>query len=96
MTALVSTACTSPTRIDQVTATRIATEFLVSGQGSGATVSNVKIDSIEPVVDGGRPAWKVSISGEVTEAGRTSPSYTSHQMMYIYSDNGEVRVFAQG
>jgi len=32
----------------------------------------------------------------MTDAGRTSPSYRSHEIIYICDDNGEVRISAQG
>ena len=89
-------ACTSTTRVDQETAARTATDYFASAHGSGATVSNVKIDSIELGLDAGRSAWKVNISGDVTEAGHTSTAYTSYEWLYVYVDTGEVRVFAQG
>lgn len=80
-----SVACTSPGRIDQATAIRIATDSFASGQGPVGTVSNVTIDAVTSGVDAGRPAWKVSISGDVTDAG-----------LYVHAENGDVRVFAQG
>lgn len=90
------TACASTARVDQATATRTATDSFASAHGSGTTVSNVKIESIEFGVNAGRWAWKVNISGDVTEAGRSTKAYTSHEWLYVYADTGEVRVFAQG
>ena len=88
-------ACASTTRVDQATAARTATDSFASAHGSGTTVSNVTIDSIELGVDAGRSAWKVNISGDVTEAGRTTKAYVP-QWLFVYADTGEVRVFAQG
>jgi hypothetical protein len=82
--------------LDQATARRTAIHYFASAHGSGNTVSNVRIDSIELGVDAGHSAWKVNISGDVSEAGHTSTAYTSYEWLYVYVDTGEVRVFAQG
>jgi len=37
--------------------------------------------------------WKVNLSADVTAGGGTSVSAES---LYVYDDNSEVRVFAQG
>jgi hypothetical protein len=54
----------------------------------------VRIDSIDLGVATERSGWKVNISGDVSEAGRTSVAYTSHEWLYVYADTGEVRVFS--
>jgi hypothetical protein len=89
-------ACTGATGLDEATASRTAIDYFASAHGSGTTVSNVRIDSIELGADAGHSAWKVNISGDVSEAGHTSTAYTSHEWLYVYVDTGEVRVFAQG
>lgn len=85
-----------PTSADRARATQIATYALVSSQASTTTVTDVSIEALDRVVDGGRQAWMVTLSGEVTEAGHASPSYRSHEIVYVYDDNGEVRIIAQG
>jgi hypothetical protein len=89
-------ACTGATGLDEAAASRTATDYFASAHGSGTTVSNVRIDSIELGADAGHPAWKVNISGDVSEAGHISKAYTSHEWLYVSVDTGEVRVFAQG
>jgi hypothetical protein len=89
-------ACAGATGMDEATASRTATDYFASAHGSGTTVSNVRIDSIELGADAGHSAWKVNISGDVSEAGHTSTAYTSHEWLYISAATGEVRVFAQG
>lgn len=44
----------------------------------------------------GHSVWKVQISGDVTEAGKTSPSYTSYMWLYVDAETGAVTIFAQG
>jgi uncharacterized protein YfaQ (DUF2300 family) len=87
-----------PTAADRARLTQVATATLVSSQAPTATVTDVSIEALDRVVDSGRQAWRVTISGDVTEAGRTSPSYRSHEIIYVYDDDddGEVRIFAQG
>lgn len=83
--------------IDQGNAIRIATDAFTTGQhGSSQTVTNVTIDAIESLAPGGRPAWRVTISGDVNDASQATPPYRSHEILFVYADNGEVQIFAQG
>jgi len=87
----------APPRIDQPAAITLARDFFAHAHGEGATVSNVQILSIAlGADDAGHTAWRVNISGDVTEAGRTSPDYTSYMWLYVDAETGSVRVFAQG
>lgn len=83
--------------IDQAHATTLAREFFDGAHGSGAIVTNVQILSISLGNDvPSHSAWKVNISGNVTEVGRTSPSYTSYMWLWVDAESGAVTVFAQG
>ena len=80
-------------------AIEIARDYFASADahGSGSTVSNVTITAADLTSDGtGRPAWKINIHGDVTEAGRNTPAYTSHMWLYVDAQTGAVTVFAQG
>lgn len=95
LAAWVTSACTSPTRIDPVAASQIARDYFVSSQAPGATVGNVKSLSVDLGSDHGRTAWSVNVSGDVTEAGSTM-AITYGWWLYVDAETGEVRLFAQG
>ena len=80
-------------------AAAIARDFFVSADahGAGTTVSNVKVTAADLGWDAsGRAAWKINIHGDVTEAGTSTPAYTSHMWLYVDAETGAVTVFAQG
>jgi hypothetical protein len=52
----------------------VARDFFAHAHGTGATVVNVGVEIEAPAIP---PFWVVSISGDVIEAGRTSPGYRS-------------------
>ena len=82
--------------IDQAQATSLALAFYDSSHGVGATLSNVRILSVEPGSDGrGHSVWKVNIEGSVTEAG-SSIAYGSAMWLFVDAESGAVTVFAQG
>lgn len=83
--------------IDLAAATAIARHFLEEAHGSGTTVANVEIMSISLGSDSaGRRAWKVNIGGDVIEAGRTSPAYSSYMWLDVDAESGAVTLVAQG
>jgi hypothetical protein len=65
----------------------VARAYFAGAHGAGATVSNVSVDSQTPAIP---PFWSVTIGGEVTEAGRTAPSYESHMILWIEPITGIV------
>ncbi len=92
-----STGATSGIGHDRAVA--IAEDFFTSADahGPGTMVSNVSITAADLASDaGGRAAWRINIHGDVTEAGRSTPSYTSHMWLYVDAETGAVTVFAQG
>ena len=83
--------------IDEANATTLARDFFDGAHGTGATVANVQIMSIALGNDSaGHSVWKVNISGDVLEAGRSSPSYTSYMWLYVDATSGVVTIFSQG
>ena len=86
-----------PVGHDQAVA--IARDFFASADahGAGTTVRNVSVTAADLDSDAsGRAAWKINIHGDVTEAGSTTPAYTSHMWLYVDAETGAVTVFAQG
>jgi hypothetical protein len=82
--------------IDATRAAAIGLDFFAGAHSAGATVANVRVQSVALGPDEhGRQVWKVSIAGDVTEAG-LSFAYVSTMELYIDPSSGEVRVFAQG
>jgi len=63
-----------------VRAETAARAWFASAHGLGATVSHVEVTGVGPAIP---PFWHVTISGEVIEAGRTSPSYRSYMSVWI-------------
>ena len=80
-------------------AVAIARDYFASADahGAGSTVSDVNVTAADLASDaGGRAAWKINIHGDVTNAGNSAPSGTSHMWLYVDADTGAVTVFAQG
>ncbi len=84
--------------IGQDQAIEIAREFYTSADahGAAATTSNVTILGVDRTIANGRSVWRVEITGDVTEAGRTSVTYMSAMLLDVDAETGAVTVFAQG
>jgi hypothetical protein len=57
-----------------------ARAWFAGAHGPGATVENVEVTGVAPAIP---PFWQVQISGDVVEAGRTTPSYRSYMSVWI-------------
>jgi hypothetical protein len=87
---------TAPIGHDQ--AVVLARDYISSPatHGSGTTVSNVTVRSADLATDAtGRPAWKVNVTGDVTEAAN-SVTYVSAMWLYVDVQTGAITVFAAG
>jgi hypothetical protein len=71
----------------------VARDYFAHAHGEGATVENVEVMTVTPVIP---PFWAVNISGEVIEAGRTAPGYISAMWLWIEPITGWVLVFGAG
>lgn len=74
-------------------ATAIAGDYFVRAHGAGASVTNVQVEGAGPAIP---PFWSVTISGDVIEAGRTTPAYTSHMILWVEPVTGWVFVNGAG
>ena len=74
-------------------ATAVARDYFGQAHGPGATVANVQIEGAGPVIP---PFWSVTISGDVIEAGRTTPVYQSHMILWVELITGWVFVNGSG
>ena len=83
--------------IGQDRAVAIAREFYASEDthGAGTTTNNVSVQGVRRVVASGRSAWRVEISGDVTEAG-SGVTYQSYMLLDVDAETGAVTIFAQG
>jgi hypothetical protein len=79
-------------------AVAIARDYFTStdAHGAGSAVSDmaVTVDGLYRV--NGRDAWQIVVSGEITEAGDTHPTYFSAMWLLIDASTGAVTVTAQG
>ena len=57
-----------------------ARDWFAGHHGSGASLVNVEVDGVSPAIP---LFWRVTISGDVVEAGNTSPSYRPHMILWI-------------
>jgi hypothetical protein len=64
----------------------LARDYFAHAHGTG-TVTNVTVDAVAP---GLPPFWEVKISGDVTEAGATTPAYRSNMRLWIEPLSGFV------
>jgi hypothetical protein len=74
-------------------AVALARDFFASADahGAGTTVSNVSVTASDLASDaGGRAVWKINIHGDVTQAGMSAPSWTSHMSLYVDAESGAV------
>jgi hypothetical protein len=71
----------------------IARDYFAHAHGPGATVINVQIERTRPAIP---PFWAVFIGGDVIEAGKTTPAYRSHMILWVESITGWVLVFGAG
>jgi hypothetical protein len=71
----------------------VARDYFAHAHGAGATVVNVGVQFAAPAIP---PFWVVSISGEVIEAGGTSPVYRSAMLLVVEPVTGWVIVFGAG
>ena len=71
----------------------VARDYFAHAHGTGATVVNVGVEIEAPDIP---PFWVVSISGDVIEAGRTSPAYRSAMLLVVEPFTGSVIVFGAG
>ncbi|HEY7023657.1 MAG TPA: hypothetical protein VH371_01710, partial [Candidatus Limnocylindrales bacterium] len=76
----------------------LARTFFASPEthGSGTIVSDVEVTEMELLTDDvtGRPAWRISIDGTVTDAARAK--WTSAFVLSVDAQTGDIRVVAQG
>jgi hypothetical protein len=71
----------------------VARDYFSRAPGSGATVVNVGVEFEAPALP---PFWVVSISGDVIEAGGTSPVYRSAMLLVVEPFTSWVIVFGAG
>jgi hypothetical protein len=71
----------------------VARDYFARAHGTGATVVNVDVEFEAPAIP---PFWVVSISGDVIEAGGTSPVYRSAMLLVVEPFTGWVVVFGAG
>jgi hypothetical protein len=71
----------------------VARDYFAHAHGAGATVVNVEVEFEAPAIP---PFWVVSISGDVIEAGGTSPVYRSAMLLVVEPFTGSVIVFGAG
>jgi hypothetical protein len=71
----------------------VARDYFARAHGAGATLVNVGIEFEAPAIP---PFWVVSISGDVIEAGGTSPVYRSAMLLVVEPFTGWVVVFGAG
>jgi hypothetical protein len=71
----------------------VARDYFTHAHGAGATVVNVGVQFEAPAIP---PFWVVSISGDIIEAGRTSPAYRSAMLIVVEPFTGSVVVFGAG
>jgi hypothetical protein len=71
----------------------VARDYFAHAHGTGATVVNVGVQFEAPAIP---PFWVVSISGDVIEAGGTSPIYRSAMLLVVEPFTGWVVVFGAG
>lgn len=74
-------------------AAAIARDYFAGAHGPGATTANVRIEGAGPAIP---PFWSVTISGDVIEAGRTTPAYQSHMILWVESITGLAFVIGSG
>jgi len=74
-------------------ATAIARDYFAQAHGPGALVANVQVEGAGPAIP---PFWSVTISGDVIEAGRTTPAYRSQMILWVESITGWVFVSGSG
>jgi hypothetical protein len=60
---------------------------------AGQTVSDVKVDGILPAFP---PFWQVTINGDVTEPGHSTPSYRSAMILWVEPISGLTIVMGAG
>jgi hypothetical protein len=70
----------------------LARDYFAHGHGT-ATVTNVTVDAISPAVP---PFWEVDISGDVIEAGGTTPAYRSAMRLWVEPFTGVVFMNGSG
>ena len=71
----------------------VARDYFARAHGAEATLVNVGIEFEAPALP---PFWVVSISGDVIEAGGTSPGYRSAMLLVVEPSTGWVIVFGAG
>ena len=71
----------------------VARDYFAHAHGTGATVVNVDVEFKAPAIP---PFWVASISGDVIEAGGTSPVYRSAMVLVVEPFTGWVVVFGAG
>ncbi len=71
----------------------VARGYFATAHGEGATVANVQVEGSGPAIP---PIWSVTISGDVMEAGKTTPSYRSAMILWVEPIAGWVMVNGAG
>ncbi len=71
----------------------VARDYFAHAHGAGATLVNVRVEFEGPAIP---PFCVVSISGDVIEAGGTSPVYRSAMLLVVEPFTGSVIVFGAG
>ena len=70
----------------------LARDYFEHSHGTG-TVTNVTIDAVSPGVP---PFWEVRISGDVIEAGATTPVYRLYMRLWVEPISGYIFVNGAG
>jgi hypothetical protein len=76
-----------------VRAETVARDYFGTAHGLGATVADVHVEGSGPAIP---PFWSVTISGDVIEAGKTTPSYRSALILWVEPITGWVIVNGAG
>jgi hypothetical protein len=66
--------------VGMVRAESAARAWFATAHGEGVTVANVEVTGVAPAIP---PFWQVTISGDVVEAGRTTPAYRSYMIVWV-------------
>ena len=80
-------------KVDQNSAVTLARQFFDGAYGAKATVSDVSIEGIVLDADpSGRPAWRVTIDGDVVAGGGTA---RTSMVLLVDADSGAITIVAQ-
>ncbi len=71
----------------------VARDYFARAHGDGARVVNVDVPILVPGIP---PIWVVNVSGDVIEAGQTSPVYRSYMLLCVEPITGIAFVCGAG